>query len=369
MKATRNIVSSPKLNLSAGLGVLMIGIGRNEYYPTASSDHRSLCGILLPSFSFLAPNQSWSLQYSTDIILPSIEQWRNQLITTNPVYLTAGNPDLKHSYVHLIEGEFNTRKGNNSLDCTADLSIIERTIANKSTYYTVATYLPRYDYTIEPQNTLTTYENMGATIRLDAKLNYSTRFQRIKTTLRIAPAFNYGVTPSFVNQNNCISYNYYPSLLVGLTNNTFKSVRLTLSGQSGIILANNTLGQSDRMLRNSLNVDLNSKFGKRIFINGRYGLTAYKNLAGTIPSQINQTLDVVVGTSFFKRRLELSISGVDLLNNTQLFSSSVRENYILNSWRSCYGRYFAINLAWKFYKSKSGLTSPVGALLETGKLQ
>ena len=62
----------------------------------------------------------------------------------------------------------------------------------------------------------------------------------------------------------------------------------------------------------------------------------------------------------------MSIAALDLLNATTRFHTVMQNDYILNSWSESSGRYFTLNIGYKFFKSKSGLTQPKTMRLKDG---
>jgi hypothetical protein len=64
--------------------------------------------------------------------------------------------------------------------------------------------------------------------------------------------------------------------------------------------------------------------------------------------------------------MELSVAAYDVLNRNTGFKTTMTQDYIRNTWTQSFGRYFTFNIAYKFFKSKSGLKSPSGIRLQDG---
>ena len=64
-------------------------------------------------------------------------------------------------------------------------------------------------------------------------------------------------------------------------------------------------------------------------------------------------LDAVVGKTFLKGRLAVSVSGNDLLNSGTRFHITGGSDFRYRQWTPSYGRYFLLNLRFRLNKTQS----------------
>lgn len=88
-----------------------------------------------------------------------------------------------------------------------------------------------------------------------------------------------------------------------------------------------------------------------------YSLSYYKRFGGSSYDLNNQILNVAVGCKILKRRGDISFTAYDLLNRNSGYKTAMYSDYIQNTWAHSFGRYFTFNIAYKFNKSKSGVTN------------
>ena len=64
-----------------------------------------------------------------------------------------------------------------------------------------------------------------------------------------------------------------------------------------------------------------------------------------------------MGCKILKRRDDISFTAYDLLNRNSGYKTAMYSDYIQNTWAHSFGSYFTFNIAYKFNKSKSGVTN------------
>jgi hypothetical protein len=104
---------------------------------------------------------------------------------------------------------------------------------------------------------------------------------------------------------------------------------------------------------------------KGFFINAIYNAWCYKSYEG-LPVNNMHILNASAGYKLLNGNMELSLAAYDILNRNTGFSTVMTNDYIRNRWTQSFGRYFTFNIAYKFFKSKSGLKSPSGIMLRDG---
>lgn len=353
----------PKIkgNLEIAPAFITTGINRDERFPKNDSYNKRF-NAFVPSVSYVSASMvsSFRLGYMTFVRLPSIEQLRPRLDDTNPYMLVAGNQHLKQSYTHWLTGSYTTMfgKANNNLAIKFDAKKTDNVIAYKRTFYPNGGSLPEWNYTAPAQSTLTTYENVDGMWSVVGDVKWIRPLRKLKSQLTLNAIFNYDDTPSFVDDALNRTKSYAPELKASLRVNASKSFRFTVGTRTSYIYSSNNIGQDDKYFQQgaSANAELINIF-KRFYLNAAYSLSYYKRFGGNSYDLNNQILNVAVGCKILKRRGDISFTAYDILNRNSGYKTAMYSDYIQNTWTRSFGRYFTFNIAYKFNKSKSGVTN------------
>lgn len=352
-KITSNLTITPSFSTT--------GINRDERFPENDRyDKRFNAFLPHVDYQYNKMTTFILLQYSPYTQLPSIEQLRPRLDDANPYMLVAGNQRLKQSYTHYLLGQFSTMfgKANSQIAVRFDAKKTNNVIAYKRTFYTAETYLSAWNYTAPAQSTLTTYENVDGMWSVVGDVKWIRPLRKIKSQLTVNAIFNYDDTPSFVDDALNRTKSYTPELKLSLRANVSRSFRFTVGTRTSYIYSENNIGQDDKYFQQgaSASTELINIF-KRFYLNAAYSLSYYKRFGGNNYDLNNQILNVAVGCKILKRRGDISFTAYDLLNRNSGYKTAMYSDYIQNTWTRSFGRYFTFNLAYKFNKSKSGVTN------------
>jgi len=359
-----------KVSISPSLSFQSASTNRDENFPEEQNYGRrqnALLPAIVINLSGISPFSSLNVKYNTNTVLPSLEQWRNYLDNRNLYRLVAGNPELKQSYVHSI-GSWGIIKGKFSkiIMIFLNLNITQNIIAEKIQYFSQDTQLPNWNNYIAPaQSTLTTYTNLNGMFTGSGSILYNQIVQSIQCMVDINTGFAYGSVPSYIQNTLNKTKNYTPSLSLKLSSNFSKVFRFTVSSSNSYIYSDNTIGQNNKILNFGGSLTTESRFFKYFVFNTSYDMQHYRQLSGSF-SNTTHVLNAALGVRLLKGNLELSLAGYDMLNAATRFNTSMQNDYILNTWSDSPGRYFTINIGYKFYKSKSGLTQPKNFPLKDG---
>ena len=337
------------------------GINRDERFPNNDAYDKRF-NAFLPSMSFFISKMTEriNISYMTYTQLPSIEQLRPRLDDANPYMLVAGNQRLKQSYTHYLLGQYSTMfgKANSQIAIQLNAKRTNNVIAYKRTFYATETYLPAWGYTAPAQSTLTTYENVNGQWMANADIKWIRPLRKLKSQLTVNAIFNYDDTPSFVDDALNRTKSYAPELNLSLRANISRSFRFTVGARTSYIYSENNIGQDDKYFQQgaSFNGELTNIF-KRFYLNAAYSLSYYKRFGGNSYDLNNQILNVAVGCKILKRQGDISFTAYDILNRNSGYTTAMYSDYIQNSWTRSFGRYFTFNIAYKFNKSKPGVTN------------
>jgi hypothetical protein len=352
--------------LRLGLAYQSSSSNRDERFPEAG-DFRRRQHAWLPSFQFTwEGGTDFQLTYNTSTTLPSMEQWRNQLDNRQLYQLVAGNPGLKQSYTHNIDVTNDFLKKEGGLRIGMSLAVTEHVIAAKTTYFTTDTPLPQWHAVAPAQSSLIEYVNLNGRVIGQVSMNYGRMVETIKSRVSIVVLFDYDADPSYIQAQLAKTYNYSPTLQLSLRSNFSSQFRIEAKTKGRYIYSKNTLGQESRVLNMTGNVTTNWNITKIFFLNTAYDLSFYKSYTGLFNNTITHVLNAVAGCKLLKGGLELSVAAYDVLNRNMGFKTLMTNDYVRNTWTQSFGRYFSFNIAYKFFKSKSGLKNPAGIKLQDG---
>lgn len=355
--------------LSVSATYQSVSVNRDDFFP--ESEHfGKRQNAILPEILYERNfgSNKLSINYNTLTILPSIEEWRPRLDNSNPLQLTAGNTTLKQSYVHSLQSSFigMNMKGQ-SLIFIIRADIINNKIGNKTQFFMQPTTLHEWNYEAPSQSILTTYENIGRMITGSVGAAYEQSLQKIKSKLSIRPMFKYEDLPSYMNEKYNRTKSYEPSISISLQSNFSRVFRISIETKNRYVYSNNSFGVNTEFLNltGGFNAEWQQIF-KKFYLKTSYNISFYKSFTGQFANTTNHILNTIVGIKSFKNKLDISFAAYDILNRNNSFQTNVFADYVQNKWAQQFGRYFTFNLAFKFYKSKSGLNHPEGIILPDG---
>lgn len=301
-------------------------------------------------------------------MLPSLEQWRDYLDTQNPSQLIAGNPELKQSYSHnIFLSTYFFRTDFSLFSLQSNMTFVNDKIAGKSRFFTEETMLPERDgYIAREQSTLNSFVNLDGTLSGDISVSYTNQFKSIKSKVDIISSFMYVKDPSFIQESLVVRKLYSPSFSLRLTSNFSRSFRITFGGNVGYDYTKNSFMQKDKALSISGTAQTELHILKKIILNTNYSFYAHKGLLADKSVSQYHILNALLGFKLLKGTMEMSVAAYDILNKDTGLSRSVLDNYILTKRSFNYGRYITINLAYRLFKSNTGLKQPKNIKLNDG---
>ncbi len=316
---------------------------------------------LLPSVNIMYRKMpaDFRISYNSLAVVPYIEQLRPRLDNRNLYNLTAGNPELRQSYQHQIISVYNRMFGGSgsSLNVVAEVNYVDNFIAPATQFFRDETVLPEYGGYIAPAgSSLTTYGNIDGQWMTSFEIIHQMPLSSLKSTLTLRPCFTWDDAPSFREGQVVRTRSYSPGLSVGLSSNFSRTVKLRLGSTTGYTLTSNNLGDDDKYLRQSFSADATvDNIFKLLAFRANYTGLFYRRFRDSYTDN-SHILNLSLGCKVFKRMGEVNVAVFDVLNRTSGFSTATSADYIRNSWSQSFGRYFTVNFALKFNKTKSGVS-------------
>lgn len=352
--------TSINLNVKLDLTYKAATLDRDESFPEMNPYNNRFQSVLPAMILWSAcdsKRRRVNLFYTTSTLLPSLEQLRPRLDNTNPYWLTGGNPKLQQSYVHNILSEYEKIFGEalNTINIQASARFTRNPIVWRTQFFAEATRLPEWDYTAPAQSTLTTYENGGGATTADGRIQFKRMIRTIRCNLDASIRYAYENVPSYIGDRANRTRSHIPGADLGLKSNFSDKVRLTLGAAATYVHSENTASETDKYCRTSLSAGLELPVILRhLYFNARYNAAFYNRFGGRAYNTADHILNLAFGCKFLKRRADLSVVIYDVLNRNAGFQTAMYSDYVQNRWSYSFGRYFTVNLGYKFSSTRSG---------------
>lgn len=300
--------------------------------------------------------------YRTNTDLPSIQQLQNVVDNSNPIQLSAGNPNLKQSFSNSMFVRYRTTNVEKSTVFYAMLggTLTDDHIAN-------ATYFARQDNPIFSElglDSLTRGTQLTRPVNLDGYRN-------------IRSFITYGVPVGFIKSNFNLDLNYSYIRTPGLIDDQLNYANSHTYG-AGLTLSSNISDQVDftfiarpsyNRVINTLQKDSDTEFfsqDSRIKFNWIIfeGLVFRNELAHQFYSGLSDGFDdsfmiwnFGLGKKVFKnQRGEITLTVNDLLNQNRNISRSVTETYIEDTRTNALTRFVMLNFTYNLRNFDTGKT-------------
>lgn len=350
-------------SIDVRLNIESARLNRSERYPEGVRYGQRFTSVL-PALtcSFFRNASSFDIfSYKATVSLPGIEQLRARINDSNPLLLQGGNPGLKQSIGHLISLTYpvwldSGKKGTIRLSLNATWHTND--IAPHSRYFAHETRLDEWDYTAPAGSTLTTWENMSGAFDMRFYCDYQRRIKPIRTNLSIGIRYDFERQPSFVGEQKNLLFRHTPALSLLLSGTQSRHLRLRLQSTTGYVFARNIIGSDSRYLRQTAVASAEIRFLKHLFVNTHYTLTCYRFFSNTGRNSTTHLLNAALGYELPGKTGSLSVSAFDLLNRGTGVTATTFADYELQRWQPSFGRYFTVNIAVKFNKSRKAATAP-----------
>ncbi len=342
-----------KVRLDAGIGGNATVANRDERLPHDVYTPRTFWSVI-PRLDFsynFTPQKSLSLRAQSQVDDISLEQLRGVIDTRNPLLLRVGNPDLKQPLKTDFSLVYNQQIAERSFNWAArfDGSHTLHYIADKTTYFTEETPLPEYDYTAQRGATLSTFDNAGGYLNLNASLSMSKQFKAVRTTIRSKLEYGYSQVPFFLNGVARTTDQHYMGLMLhligGFSSHVTPEIRCTARiGE----FASGPYGKS-RYLDAQINGSLRSRFAEKYEAKAIVFYSLYRNDVSKQAARDAVYCNVEIGRKFgAKNRLGMLTGVVDIFNQGENRRTQVVNDYISTSQTSLLGRYWFLEVSYTF---------------------
>ena len=346
-----------------GLSFVADRIIDEERLPSISSVRKTYFS-LVPSLT-ASFNGKWNLRYTSDALRPSVEQLRARVDDTNPLFIVAGNPDLKRSLNHNVSlligsggisseqmqaGRYRTMYAN------ATLTLTQHPIISRTDVYVNGGELTGYDYSVPAGASVSTWENADYSLNATAFLNWSNRLSlpgsRQALTLSVRPTFGLRLTPAYYGSQLERNTEWVPSVTLTGSTRIANRISLNFKADEAYTRSLSSSGTMDmQAFRSSLGADMQLAFLKKGIFQADYTWTLNRNLTRSSLDMNIHRLNASIGIDVLRRAMRISLIGLDLLRGGSLYTASFGPASYSQTWTPIYGRCFLLSLSWRFNSS------------------
>ena len=346
-----------KWSLGVGLDLEYKTVGRDDVFPAPeklNKTFRTLLPYVDVSYAFAMLN-SLHFSYSTSSQSPSLEMLRNKLDYDNPLYLTAGNPNLKRGYVHNLSLWYTKSNVEKQAFLTvgAEATVTSDMIGTKNTLFTEGVYLPQYEYTTVPGSVLTSYDNVGKGVDCRANFSYYWQINFLKCIGGVSGVYEFSKLPMYAGDTRIDRTQHSPNMSVSLESNFSDNIEFKIYNQVTYLFSRGLAGQEERSLNNLTMCSVAADFLKRMFGSVAYNFYMDHSYTGKDNRISNHMLNATIGIRFMKdRKGTLSVTAYDLLNRNKSFVNKVFADHVSNVWNSRSAGFFLFAFTYKFNRQK-----------------
>ncbi len=325
-----------------------------QTYPYKTDVNHSFKNILPNAMAQIrfANKSNLRFFYRTSTNAPSVTQLQDVVDNSNPLFLSAGNPNLKQDYSHTLTMRFNktnTEKGR-SIFLFLYAGITQNYIGNE-------TFIARRD-TVINGSTLFRGSQFSRPVNLDgfksirSFLTYGLPVKFIKSNLNLNLGYNYTRTPSLNNGSSSYSNNSTITSGFVLSSNISERLDFTLSYTGNYTFSNSTLqSSSDSRYYNQITgFKINWMPMKKLVINSDISHSYYHGLSEGYDDKFF-LWNAYIGYKFLKNNAgELKVSVYDLLNQNKSLSRSITDTYIEDNRSMVLRRYVMFTFTYTIRK-------------------
>lgn len=294
--------------------------------------------------------------YRLNPSVPALEQLRNRVDDTNPLYLRVGNPKLKLAQKHYVSLSSSTSdpfSPSSCLQMTLEGCLDQNVVVPYTEYYPLGGKLAQCgNYPVMSGATVQSYRNVRNEYETKISANYSARLRSIKTKVSASVYGQYNKNYSYVQgEENCTDrYSAYIRLL---SETSYKRVSFSLMTKSEYVFSSNSVREDYKYFNQRIGANMDLTLFKYWFVNSSYDLHFNMPVDGT-RGVINRDniLNVSTGANLLKSRLKIGFSVFDIFNSSSSFKTMQYADYVQNNWTRMFGRYYSVDIFFNLRKHK-----------------
>lgn len=361
-----NYTKGRDFNISARLNTQWASLANDQTFPQQVMFDTRFFNVL-PSASLrynLDKNRNIRFNYRSSTQLPSVDQLQNVVNNSNPLQLTAGNPNLVQAEQHNLFMRYqatNTAKST-TLFFMAGGSLTGDYIG-RSTFLASSDNPIFDDLDVQPGAQLTLPVNLDGYRNARSFFSYGIPVKPIKSNLNFDVSYNFGRTPGLVNE--LLNYNNTHSFGAGITvsSNISEHLDFSISARPVWNKSTNTLetaANTEYLTQNS-RAKLNWQIVEGFVLRTDLTHTLYSGLSDGF-NQNYWLWNLGIGKKIFKNeRGEMTLAINDLLNQNRNILRTVTESYIEDTRTNALTRFVMLSFTYNLRNFNSGKASQTPA--------
>lgn len=343
-------VGNKKVNLELALALDNYRPKSDEQLPKIARNNRNYFNVLpWLYFNYRPGKHIVRVTMTTSPGQLSLEQLRSGLDVNDPLYVRAGNPDLHPSTDYFLSFSYNFNDAPHSSNYTFTLTGNFRVnyLANKSTLFQEATYLPQFDYTIQSGAQLIETVNANGYRNYSVKTGYSKRF-KFGMSLFCGLNYNFSKTPYFFNSELAYIHRNSGTFRLSAISSFSTKFKISLSSDASLSYYD-VHQQHTKDFSENLGSEITATIRKKYTLAVSTSYLLYRNYRVSSADRDDVMASASFGRKFGKKNnLELVVGVVDIFNRVNNARTAFTDNYISTSSSLSLGRYAYIQASCKF---------------------
>ena len=348
-----------KMSFMLGLAYQYATLRGDQTFPREVAISKDFSNVL-PSAMFryeFSKSHSFRLFYRTYTSSPTASQLQDIIDNSNPLFLSAGNPDLKQSYAHSFFGRYNYTNPKNAQSVFVNLrfTATDNYIGN-STLIPNADTLLRPDVLLAKGAQLSQNVNLSGFLSLNGNVTYSFPLTAIKSNINFNAGSGITKMPSLINFEKNFTTNVNTNLGVGIGSNISENLDFYINYNAGINNAKNQLNPS--LNTNYFNQTTSAKVNWIVAKRFVFGTNVTHYLYTGMADGFNQNFtlwNASIGYKFLKnRQAEINLTVFDILGQNRSIARTVSDVYIQDQSTTVSTRYFMVNFIYNLSKITAG---------------
>ena len=325
-------------------------LDNDQTFPTADNTDRTFQNFL-PSAVYryrFSRSKNLNVIYRTRTQAPSVSQLQNVIDNSNPLFISAGNPELDQNFQHTAVVRYTATNAEKAQTFFALLNVnfSDNYIGNSTTIASRGTQTIG-DIELQPGAQFMQPVNLNGYWNLRSFISYGVPLGKIKSNLNLNASASFTRTPELINDQ--LNFAEAPNFGLGwvLSSNISEKVDFTLASNTSYTIVNNSLQNqaNTNFLNQSTRLRFNWIFGDGIVFRSTVNHVANSGLS----DGFNQNFvlwNMEVGKKLIKQKAEIKLSVFDLLKENQSISRAVTGSYIEDNQTQILTQYFMISFVF-----------------------
>ncbi|MCM1503217.1 MAG: hypothetical protein NC115_11220 [Bacteroidales bacterium] len=324
---------------------------RKESFPTDFSAPDSY-NQLSPSLWVIYEKSPFNVSfvYREEALVPSIEQRRAVIDDANPLFLTAGNPELKLPVSRIVTVNFLMTSSliNTTWRANLEYKELSNDIVRKTEYFSEETILDKYGYTVPAGSELSVPVTVNGSRTFSTSFSPDIYSKYLKSTFTPSVSYGYFRKPFFLMDDRHDNLQHCLSAGLSYRSSFSRYIGLKVSTVTGI---GRNLRDGDKVydfLTEDVSAEVKFHFMKRLKASigvDNILMATDSSIGGYEKTGLGASLGILLGKS---KDYSLSVVGKDLLGMNNNKSISVTDFFVRSRYSSILGRSVMVVFEYKF---------------------